>query len=320
MKVQPVITRTQTEASNNDQRKKNPSFGSLSAPLVSFATFIENNGFLGEFLTIDTFGMMGPRTIQGYTRNKEELGHLNYKAGREELVRELLSGPAYFFVPLGIITLAAALRGKCAKVNNAVMERFKPLMEKFSGDIKNTAAVKENFVNKFSEEAFQGYTKETDHIEKITNLLKKVTKNEMTAKKAGKEAEVALTALNKANGKYLDNTSHIKLGDKSYNITSLFSDVSNYLDHFTKKASKTTDVKETFIDKFHKNAKDLRNAANILAITALSAFLLIIPKLYQTDKKFPGKDGLVDNDPKTPANSTGAQPVKTQKEVANDNK
>ena len=39
-----------------------PKFGSLgamlSAGLIGFATFIENNGFMGEFLSIDTFGMI----------------------------------------------------------------------------------------------------------------------------------------------------------------------------------------------------------------------------------------------------------------------
>ena len=83
MKLQSLnYTRQQnvnTEHANS--KKKNPSFGN---PAVAFATFIENNGFLGEFLSIDTFGMMAPRTGQGYLRNRKELGHLNYKAGREE--------------------------------------------------------------------------------------------------------------------------------------------------------------------------------------------------------------------------------------------
>ena len=66
----------------------------------------------------------------------------------------------------------------------------------------------------------------------------------------------------------------------------------NYLDDFTQKASKTTLETESFVEKFHKKAKDLRNATNILAVAALSAFLTVIPKIYQTGKSFPGKDGL----------------------------
>lgn len=316
MKVQPGYTRPYIGMNNNDNDqkhglKKNPAFGNVGAPLVSIATFIENNGFLGEFLTIDTVGMMGPRTIQGYTRNSDELGHPNYKAGREELVRELLSGPAYFFVPLGIISAAAILRGKCAKVNNSVLTSFKEIMKKTSGDIKNADTLKDNFINELSKEAFGSYTKERPLVDNIIELLKKTSKGEITAKKAKKEAQEILTTLNKANGKFLDNTKTVKIGEKNHDISTLFSDVSNYLDHFTKKASKTAETKETFIEKFHKKAKDLRNLTNILAVSALSAFLVVIPKFYQTDKKFPGKDGLVDNEP----SSKGKE-----KEVKNDTK
>ena len=84
--------------------------------------------------------------------------------------------------------------------------------------------------------------------------------------------------------------------------------MSNYLDDFTKKAAKTSDDKETFIDKFHKKARDLRYATNILAVSALSAFLCVIPKLYQTGDNFPGVDGLNTGENKDAAsNAQGAQ-------------
>ena len=126
MKLQQVSYARPQNTNNNRSNNNRPSFGNLA---VGLATFIENNGFLGEFLTIDTVGMMAPRTTQGYLRNREELGHLNYKAGREELVRELLSGPAFFYVPLAVLTVAGILRGKTAKVQTKVLESFKGLMK-----------------------------------------------------------------------------------------------------------------------------------------------------------------------------------------------
>lgn len=48
----------------NDKQAQ-PSFGSAGNPFVGFATFIESNGFLGEFLSVDTFGMTAPRTKIG---------------------------------------------------------------------------------------------------------------------------------------------------------------------------------------------------------------------------------------------------------------
>ena len=87
----------------------------------------------------------------------------------------------------------------------------------------------------------------------------------------------------------------------------------NYLDDFAKKAEKTSDDKETFVNKFHKRAKELRYATNILAVGALSAFLCIIPKLYQTGDKFPGVDGLNTGEDTNAGNTTTAkQPDKVE--------
>lgn len=310
---------------NNDARrtnKNNPSFGNLA---VGLASFIENNGFLGEFLTIDTVGMMAPRTVQGYTRNREELGHLNYKAGREELVRELLSGPAYFYVPLSVLTMVGLLRGKSAKVQTKVLDNFKGLMKNTAVDLKNAAETKKNFVSSVIKDAFKGYDKETQLIEQIKELMNRNVTEKLSfkdkilnifAKKADKKVTPAMireqavelvTKLNKANGKLIDNAGAVELTvskvDKAGNVVNsreamgvsdLFKDMANYLDDFTAKAAKAKEgiTGESFVEKFHKKAKDLRNATNILAVSALSAFLMIIPKLYQTDKTFPGKAGL----------------------------
>lgn len=322
---------------NRSSSKKKPSFGNLG---VGLASFIENNGFLGEFLTIDTVGMMAPRTIQGYTRNREDLGHLNYKAGREEMVRELLSGPAFFYVPLMVLTLAGVLRGKSAKVEKKVLDVFKNVMknEKTQVDLKNAAATKESFIKTVITDAFKDYKKETGIIEQISdlmnrnvteklslkdkfaNLFKNKSDKKTTPAMLRKEAEELVTKLNKANGRLLDNAGAVELSvvDKSGNvvreqfgIVNLFKDMSNYLDDFTAKAQKAANTKdidtETFIDKFHKKAKELRNLTNILAVSALSAFLVVIPKIYQTGKSFPGKDGLTTGEAPAANNEQQAQ-------------
>lgn len=321
MKVQPNYTRHYSGVNQNNnpkQGKQNPTFGNLGAPLVAFASFIEKNGFLGEFLTVDTVGMMGPRTIQGYTRNQDELGHLNYKAGREELVREILSGPAYFFVPLGVLGAAGLTAGSCAKVSNTVLEKFKTVMAGTNANIKESKEISKNFIEKLSEKAFEGYTKETHFADEIKDILNKTVKGELAPKKAGQDAVEILTKFNKANGKFLDNASHIKLDGKEFDIATICKDAKNYLKHFTKKAATSTEARETFIESFHNKAKNLRNITNILAVSALSIFLLIIPKLYQTSKKFPGKDGLVTD--KNPANNKAPAPETKSTEAVNENK
>ncbi len=316
---------------NNNYSKKNaarPSFGNLA---VGLASFIENNGFLGEFLTIDSVGMMIPRTAQGYARNREELGHLNYKAGREELVRELLSGPAYFYVPLAVLTLVGIVRGKTAKVQTKVLNSFKSVMENTAVELKNAAQTKTNFVKRLLSGSFKGYKNETgliDEIEKlmnknlteklsfsdkVSNLFKNKANKKATPAMVRADVEKLVTKLNKANGKHLDDAGSIDIEGVSYSASSLLKDMENYLDDFTKRAQKTKKDKDTFVEKFHQHAKDLRNATNILAVSALSAFMLLIPKLYQTDKKFPGTEGL--NTGETPETTQATAPEK-EKEVA----
>ncbi len=292
MKLQQLnYTSINSKNTEYDRRqKKNPSFGNFA---VGLASFIENNGFLGEFLTIDTVGMMTPRTIQGYARNSEELGHLNYKAGREELVRELLSGPSFFYVPLAVITLAGLLRGKAAKVQTKVLENFKSLMKKTSVNLKDANTTKNNFVDTVINKAFSDYKNEKELVDKLKALMKQNLQKGAKKSDIRKEADKVITKLNKANGRFLDNASTIKLGEQAqYNIKDFFKDMSNYLDDFTKKSLKTNKSAAEFVEQFHKKAKDLRNITNILAVGALSAFLMLVPKLYQTSKKFPGKDGL----------------------------
>lgn len=295
---------------NNKNHKHNPSFG--YAPIVGLANFIETQGFMGEFLTNDLFGMMGPRVVQGYGRNREELGHLNYKAGREEAVRELLSGPAYFYVPTGIIAATSFILGQCAKVNKAAVDAFEPLMQNIASGYKDKD-LKSKFIDNLTSKLFNGFKNETNEIDNINQTMKKVADGELSLGKAKKIVSESLTNLNKANGLHIDDTRKVVLENKEFKINNLLEDVKNYLNDFTKKAAKTTKNENEFIKKFHFNAKMHRNLANILGIASLSAFLVIIPKLYKTGDAFPGKEGL-------PGAEAAPAADKKEEEVKNANK
>lgn len=306
-----------------NSRNNRPSFGNF---VTGLTTFLENNGFLAEFLTIDTTGMMLPRMGQGYMRNRKELGHLNYKAGREELVRELLSGPAFFYVPMAIITGSGLLNGKAARVEASVLDNFGALMEKTSVNMKNAAATKENFVNTVIEKAFdsQKYPKARNYVDELKKLMlqtieEKPAQNGLwgkvqgyfahnkEVKEAREKAVKTITKLNKANGKFIDCANAIMTEGKAHSISNFLKDMSNYLEDFTKKAGRTSLDSTAFVKSFHKTARNTRYITNISAIAALSAFLTIIPKLYQTGKDFPGTDGLVKN--AAPASNNGKEAV-----------
>lgn len=303
-----VISSNYSIQQNQNKRQnqnKQQSFGNALAPAVAAAVFIENNGFLGEFLTIDAFGMGTPRVAQGYNRNKEELGHLNYKAGREELVRELLSGPSFFFVPAISLLVAAALRGKATKVTTTTLDIFKDVMSKTASKVtnsKDSKEIKTKFVNDFFDKAFHDYEHKGEHVEK----LKKIFTEYLTSdKKEGvlgfgdkakanlkKEAAEILTTLNKANSKNLDNTTSFAVEKHELDIEQMADNFRNYLENYTAKASESSEPLSSFTDKFHDKAKKSRQITNIIAGLATGGFLLAIPALYQTGKEFPGVDGL----------------------------
>ncbi|MDD3013640.1 MAG: hypothetical protein PHC34_08060 [Candidatus Gastranaerophilales bacterium] len=58
---------------------------------------LESNPVL-SLVIIDLFGMIIPRTVIDLKRNKEELGHLNWDAGRETILREGITSFLLFFL------------------------------------------------------------------------------------------------------------------------------------------------------------------------------------------------------------------------------
>lgn len=130
--------------------------------LVSSVAFIENNGFIGEFFTVDAFGMAGPRTIQAYMRNREELGHLNHKAGREEAIREVLTGPSLFIIPMGLVLISGKLFGRATKINVATMREFKKISKNVIENHSNIPKFNRQFYDEALSSIFTPHAKAAD--------------------------------------------------------------------------------------------------------------------------------------------------------------
>ena len=125
------------------------------------------------------------------------------------------SGPAFFYVPLAMMTMVGLLRGKTAKVETKVLNTFKSIMKKGSVDIKNTGATKEHFINNLLNDAFAGYkdneniigklsdlmkrnvTEKMSFSEKVSNIFKKKADKKTTHSMLRAEAEELVTKLNK---------------------------------------------------------------------------------------------------------------------------
>lgn len=80
----------------NQNRHNNVSFEGLN--VASALSALETNPILA-LTVIDLMGMVMPRTVIDLNRNKEELGHLNWDAGRETFMREIAGTGFNFFLP-----------------------------------------------------------------------------------------------------------------------------------------------------------------------------------------------------------------------------
>lgn len=118
-------------------------------PIIKGFSILESNPVLA-LATLDLLGMITPRTIIDINRNKEELGHLNWDAGRETLMREVFSSGVMFFGP-GIVFnyLGNKLLDKKFNplgVNTKAFTDYKTLsaIEKTTADILKSASGKVN--------------------------------------------------------------------------------------------------------------------------------------------------------------------------------
>ena len=93
----------------------------LDAPVV-VANSITNGGFAFSFIAQDFCGMAMPRVLEGINRRpvnpetgKKE-GPYNWAFARREGIREVLSGPSAFVIPMGILAVVKKISGAANNV------------------------------------------------------------------------------------------------------------------------------------------------------------------------------------------------------------
>jgi len=139
-----------------------------------FIEKIETGGLFFEFTIIDLLGMILPRTYQAFMRNSEELGHPNYKAGTEEAIREFLTGPSMFLLPMGFLAMSERIFGSSSKINFDNLKRFEDSFVQTAPKIKATDN-KKSIAEKFYRHVIdQAYT-----LDKLKNEIYKTSSNEV---------------------------------------------------------------------------------------------------------------------------------------------
>ena len=285
---------TSFNASINSQKQQNPSFkGGLDGFCLGLANLIENGGLLVSFTLQDMLGTNLPRPIMGLMRNsKENNGEKNTKFAAKELVREMLTGPSMFLIPMGLLKLGKPVLGETIDVPRA---QIKALGEIHAANPLNAAgqtlSKKEFYQNAFTEI--------------IKNAKSEPQATEETIKKAGEFAEKLATSL--AKDKKSKSKAIGELADDFIGIAKQHAKDAAHTDFTVAKLSQTTAVPfkdgvksimayaEDVVDKVKgqdagKLSEAIKKAANNKSLVrvgvnvgmyaAVIAFLKIIPKLY----------------------------------------
>lgn len=186
---------------------KNVKFTGLDKVSNGFARGMEKlelGGFMAEFLVLDFLGMMVPRTYQAFMRNSEELGHLNYKAGAEEAIREMLTGPSMTLLPIAGLAAAKSIYKDASLINLDTQDKFKDTMMKVSEKVENKTH--ENLKKSFYNEIFEEIT--IPHKATGKEIDPKTGKNFVNHLLEIEKAQNELNGLNKNFGKKWGYTLH----------------------------------------------------------------------------------------------------------------
>lgn len=294
-------------AQNNNQ---NVSFGGAGSALKEGATklfkFIDNSSFFVEFLIIDTLSMVLPRVAVGLNRDKEQLGHLNYKAGAEELGREALSGPSMNLIPMATLAAVSAVK-PASKMETSTLKGLSENLKDVVANSKSSDLQKE-LADKIVENAFSGkVSKEDKNV--VAELLNKV--NSCKSKKEVKEAsakfvEKVAEINNKiATGSAPLNAKKLKLGKGEVNAAHLFEDFGAYSKDVISKVAKADKSQAAqMIDKLAKNRGTLKFGTALAAFFAVGGFLKQLPKLYQQKGLSPAQESALRASGQLPAENT----------------
>ena len=305
---------TKIQHNINNTQQQSPSFkGGLDSFCLGVANAIENGGLFISFTLQDMLGTNLPRPIMGLRRNsKENNGEKNTKFAFKELVREILTGPSMFLIPMGMLKLGKPILGETIDVP---MKHIKALgdvhAERALNSHNNPLTKKEFFANTFEEiiknAKNEGSASETTRstaaafADKLEEALKKPEKSpirslkdiktHLATRKATKDTSkrlmseladdfVAISKKHATDVAASDFTvARVKNASASFKDT--VGHMISYADDVIPKVSdKNAGEIQNAVKKLTNNKVLTRLANNAAMYAAVIAFLWIIPRLY----------------------------------------
>lgn len=338
MSVKAINSSTDVVRYNRSEKKKNnqhqQTFTGSFNPIVMLMDAIDRGGFAASFIAQDGIGMVAPRIYEGLNRNRKEdengkkTGPLNWEFARREGIREVLSGPSAFLIPLGILSIIKRVSGSA---NNVHVSHIKTLgqnlteyIAKNPEQLKNSVELKRGYYAKVFENALRNSTDESFVENDVKNTAKKFadTLVEVETKRAEKNRKSANELYSKLVEEYMNiRKSHaapssdelgvtMKMsdGELGTNIRRLTQSLTDYTGDVLNKAAKkgiSPENIQEFIAKFNKQRAGTRVLSNLGMWSAVVVFYTLIPKLYNLGLKHdPGLKGLEDTPDNKSINNT----------------
>ena len=296
--ITPSLNRVQYKNNQTSEAKTNnipkshaigvqPSFGNLSSGVVSLMDWIESGGFITSFIIQDGLGMVAPRIGTGLLRGRgsidpktgEKRG-CNWEFARREALRELLSGPSAYFIPLAMISGIK----KLGKANNVPVDLINGYGSEFSRYTKDTLSQNKT-LNKCD-----FYTQIFENL--LTNSTDGSLKADVIKEKAASYAKQLLD---------IDDTSSNKV--RKVLVNNLKEDFINTRKlHNGVMEDDTVAVLKKLISNFNLKRTGTRVATNLSMWGAVAAGFILIPKIYNLGLKHdPGLVGTAaENTTETP--------------------
>lgn len=320
----------------NDKNSQHPTFAGSFNPVVTVMDAIDKGGFAASFIAQDGIGMVAPRIYEGLNRNRQtdengkKTGPLNWEFARREGIREILSGPSAFLIPLGILTIIKKASGTANNVHvdhiNVLGKNFSDFAVKNPTQLKNPAEFKKGYYAQVFENIFNNSTDKNFNVkEKAQHFADKLVEAE--TKRANKDRKGAGKIQSELIGEYMKirkqfaSPSSDELGvilkseeknkTVSSNIKRIIQSLSDYSGDALAKTNKYISsqsghtaeelAKDGSLAKYVKNFNLHRAGTRVLSNFgmwgAVVAFYTLIPKLYNMGLKHdPGLKGLESED------------------------
>lgn len=312
----------------NQQKHQQTSFTGSFNPVVTLMDAIDKGGFAASFIAQDGIGMVAPRIYEGLNRNREKdengkkIGPLNWEFARREGIREILSGPSAFLIPMGIMAIIKKTSGTANNVHvshiEALGQNFADYAAKHPDQLKNSSEFKNGYYAQILENALENSTDETFNGEQLKEKAKsfaeklvdseekRANKDKKNANKLQAEIVDEYMKLRKQysapSGNELAVSLKVSGKDKPLgtNIRQLVQSLTDYSGDALEKVNKHLEKHangniDEYIKKFNTHRAGTRVLSNLGMWSAVVGFYTLIPKLYNLGLKHdPGLKGLVE--------------------------